>query len=90
MFECIICPDGDICPARSVGLVRYPATLAPVDGTDDVTVYCADNAHRTSSAQTVTCNDNGDWTVPTPGPECECDTGYEIATNADGVEICQG
>ena len=38
VFECIICPGCDICPARSVGLVRYPATLAPVDGTDDVTV----------------------------------------------------
>ena len=89
VFECIICPDGDICPARSVGLVRYPATLAPVDGTDDASVYCADNAHITGSAQTVTCTANGDWTVPTPGPECECDTGYESAT-VDGVEICQG
>ena len=90
MFECIICPDGDICPARSVGLVRYPATLAPVDGTDDVITQCTENAHITSSAQTVTCNDNGDWTVPTRAPVCECDTGYESATNADGVEICQG
>ena len=63
MFECIICPDGDICPARSVGLVHYPATLAPDDGTDDVAVYCADNAHITSSAQTVTCTANGDYGV---------------------------
>ena len=90
MFECIIYPDGDICQARSVGLVRYPATLAPVTGTDDVTVYCADNAHITSSARTVTCTANGDWIAPTRAPVCECDTGYESATNADGVEICQG
>ena len=37
---------------------------------------------------TVTCTDNGDWTGGTP--VCECNTGYQSATNADGVEICQG
>ena len=87
MFECIICADGDICPARSVGLVRYPATLAPVDGTDDVITHCTENAHETGASMTVTCTDSGAWSGLTP--ECECDAGYESAT-VNGVEICQG
>ena len=87
VFECIICPDNDICEARSVGLVRYPATLAPVVGTDDVVTQCTENAHETSPSLTVTCTDSGAWSGGTP--VCECDTGYESAT-VNGVEICQG
>ena len=33
------------CPAKSVGLVRYPAMLAQVSGSVTVTAHCADNAH---------------------------------------------
>ena len=87
VFECIICPDGDICPARSVGLVRYPATLAPDVGTDDVITQCTENAHETSASLTVACTDSGAWSGGTP--VCECDTGY-VSTTVDGVEICQG
>ena len=78
--------DSDICEATNVGLVRYPATLAPVSGTVPITVQCTENAQITSSVTSVTCNENGVWGIQTP--VCECIDGYESATVGE-VEICQ-
>ena len=45
-----------VCAGRSVGLVRYPTTLAPVSGTVNVDAHCADNAHlRSGSSLRITC-----------------------------------
>ena len=83
---CDVCLDYDVCPARIVGLVHYPAILAPLNGSESVSVYCADNAHQTSSSLTVTCNNDGTWSGLTP--VCECNTGY-VSSTVNGVEICQ-
>ena len=66
-----------------MGLVLYPATLAP----DTATAQCADNAHlQAGSSLTVTCSSTGSWTGQTP--VCVCDTGY-VANNGNGGQICQ-
>ena len=75
------------CPARSVGLVRYPTTLAPASGSFTVTTQCADNAHvRTASSLSVGCSYSGSWTGTTP--QCGCDAGYRAVT-VSGSQICQ-
>ena len=74
------------CEAKTVGLVRYPTTLAPASGTLSVTTQCADNAHRTSSSLSVTCSSSGIWGGQTP--QCQCDSGYQTAT-VNGRQICQ-
>ncbi|CAI8007479.1 hypothetical protein GBAR_LOCUS5223, partial [Geodia barretti] len=81
------CPDCDECQARSVGLVRYPTTLAPASGSVTVTTQCADNAHvRTGFSLSVRCSSSGSWSGTTP--QCECDTGYRAVT-VSGRQICQ-
>ncbi|CAI8042608.1 Ephrin type-A receptor 5 [Geodia barretti] len=56
-------PNCPVCPAQSVGLVRYPATLASTSGPVTVTTQCADNAHvRTGSSLSVRCSSTGSWT----------------------------
>ena len=75
-----------VCEAQSVGLVRYPTTLAPVNGSVTVTTQCADNAHSTSSTLTVRCTSSGNWIGTTP--HCECDSGYRAAT-VGRKQICQ-
>ena len=70
-----------------MGLVRYPCTLAPSNGTLSVTTQCADNAHRISSSLSVTCSSSGIWDSQTP--QCQCDSGYQTAT-VNGRQICQG
>ena len=77
---------GPLCEAKTVGLVRYPTTLAPVIGTQSVTTQCADNAHRTSSSLRVTCDSGGNWGSQTP--RCQCNTGYRTAI-VNGKQICQ-
>ncbi|CAI8021101.1 hypothetical protein GBAR_LOCUS12555, partial [Geodia barretti] len=75
------------CPARNIGLVRYPTTLAPASGSAAVTTQCADNAHvRTGFSLSVRCSSSGSWTGTTP--QCECDTGYRAVT-VSGRQICQ-
>ena len=76
----------EVCEAKTVGLVRYPTTLAPASGTLSVTTQCADNAHRTSSSLSVTCSSSGIWGGQTP--QCQCDSGYQTTT-VNGREICQ-
>ena len=50
------------CPAKIEGLVHYPTTLAPVNGSVTVTTLCADNAHiRSGSSLNITCASNGSW-----------------------------
>ena len=75
------------CSERSVGLVRYPTTLAPASGSVTVTTQCADNAHvRSGSSLSVRCNSSGSWSGTTP--ICECDAGYR-AVSVSGRQICQ-
>ena len=76
-----------LCQAQTVGLTRYPTTLAPASGTLSVTTQCADNAHRTSSSLSVTCSSSGIWGSQTP--QCQCDSGYQTTT-VNGRQICQG
>ena len=78
--------DCDVCPARSVGLVRYPTTLVPVSGNRAVNTQCADNARRISSTLSVTCTSSGTWSGV---PQCQCNTGYREVT-VSGRQICQG
>ena len=75
------------CPAKSVGLVHYPTTLAPVSVTGylPVTTQCADNAHNTSSLDVI-CISRGAWIGATP--HCECDSGYRAVT-VRRKKICQ-
>ena len=76
------------CPAKIEGLVHYPTTLAPVNGSMTVTTQCADNAHiRSGSSLNVTCDSNGSWSGLTP--VYTCDVGHHITT-VDGRQICQG
>ena len=77
-----------VCGSITVGLVRYPTTLAPTAGSDTVTAYCTDNAHISSSSLSVTCEDDGSWSGPEP--QCECHEGYREEVNDHGVHFCQG
>ena len=72
------------CPSQSVGLVRYPTTLAPIGGSQSVTTQCADNSSPTTSLS-VTCRSDGNWSG---SPQCQCDAGYQSAT-VNGVQICR-
>ena len=49
-FQCI---DHVTCESKSEGLVRYPTTLAPTNGSVTVTAQCADNAHITNSTSLI-------------------------------------
>ena len=71
------------CSERSVGLVRYPTTLAPASGSVPVTTQCADNAHVRSGS--VRCTSSGSWSGTLV---CECDAGYR-AVSVSGRQICQ-
>ena len=75
------------CDAQSVGLVRYPATLAPNSGSHTVTAQCTDNASPTSSLS-VMCQSDGTWPSSNT-PKCLCNTGYK-AVSDNGREFCQG
>ena len=75
------------CPAQAVGLVRYPATQAPVSGTVSVQTQCVDNAHGSSSSLSVRCDSDGHWS--SGSPECECDLGYREVTQ-NSSQVCEG
>ena len=61
------------CPEQTVGLTRYPATQAPVNGRESVRPYCANNSHPLNSNSFV-CTAEGEWM--NDWTECECDIGY--------------
>ena len=61
------------CPEQTVGLTRYPATQAPVNGTESVRPYCAENSHHFNTNSSV-CTAEGEWM--NDQTECECDIGY--------------
>ena len=73
------------CPAQAVGLVRYPATQAPVSGTVSVQTQCVDNAISRNS--TVTCDSDGQWGPESPS--CVCEAGHEKQTEG-GMQVCKG
>ena len=74
------------CNSKSVGLVRYPTTLAPASGSVTVITLCADNAHvRSGSSLSVRCTSSSSWSGT---PVCECDAGYQAAT-VSGRQICR-
>ena len=76
----------DVCPAQSMGLVRYPATTAPESGSRTVIAQCADNARRVSSSLSVTCSSTGSWSG---SPRCQCNSGYDEVT-IEGRQVCLG
>ena len=70
-----------------MGLVRYPAIIAPVSGSRTVaTTQCADHAQRICPTLTVWCNSDGSWTG---NPQCQCYSGFQSIT-VDGREVCIG
>jgi len=79
-----------VCPGRVDGLVTYPETAVPVQGSSDIIfdAVCAANAHNTSSRQvrasssSSTCSD-----IAPGGVQCQCNAGY--LTSGDGVS-CGG
>ena len=76
------------CRAQAVGLVRYPVTQAPASGTVSVTIQCVPNAQRSSSSLIVSCGSDGYW--GSEHPTCECNLGYQSATNGDDNQVCNG
>ena len=82
----IVFTDPEFCEAQSVGLVRYPKTLAPNSGSTTVIAECADNARRVSSSLSITCSSTGSWSGSS---RCQCNSGYQTAT-IDEKQICQG
>ena len=71
-----------VCAGRSVGLVCYPTTLAPVSGTVTVDAHCADNAHlRSGSSLSIMCVYCGSWFGLIPA--CECNAGYRPVSMVD-------
>ena len=83
-----------VCEAKSVGLVRYPTTVALETGLLIVT-HCADNSHADcpetvySTCMIMMCLPNGIWQALQIPPQCQCDEGYHEAS-VDGRMICQG
>ena len=77
------------CRAQAVGLVRYPATQAPANDTDNgtVTVKCVPNAYNSSSLD-IKCTSAGYWS--SENPICECYVGYQRTTDENGNEVCNG
>ena len=73
-----------LCPAQTVGLVLYPATLAPATGSVTVTTQCADNAYNTTSLL-VSCDSSGNWSDV---PKCECDDKNELIFD-NGRQTCR-
>ena len=86
MHFCIIITEHVKCEGKTVGLVHYPTTIAPVNGSVSVTTQCADNAHRTSSSLSVSCTSSGNWSGTTP--QCQCDIPYHAVT-VGGRQMCQ-
>ena len=94
LFQCFyrikICHFSAVttCPPRSVGLVRYPTTLAPTSGSVTVITQCVDNAHIfNSTSLNVKCTSSDSWSGETP--QCQCDEGYK-KVNGSGTQTCQG
>lgn len=81
-----VSPCNIACQAKSEGLVRYPNSSSPNQGSVAVSAECVDNAHRISSSLTVMCNADGTWSGATP--RCRCNSGY-APVNIGGEEICQ-
>ena len=68
-----------LCEAQSVGLVRYPATLAPTSGSQSIMTQCATTLN-------VTCNSDGSWSG---SPQHQCEERYQTVT-VNERQICQG
>ena len=64
------CPGHD---RQSTGLLRRPATQAPVNGVEIVKPYCPENSH-TSNNTLILCTYEGIWDYG--GQQCKCDSGY--------------
>ena len=77
-----------VCEGKTVGLVHYPTTLAPVSGSVTVTTQCVDNAHIfNSTSLNVTCTSIGSWSGKIP--QCQCDERYHSVIFSE-VQICEG
>ena len=74
-----------VCPAVMAGLVRYPATHAPVSGSVSVLGLCTENARHSESSRpdSLRCSFEGQWF--NDQTRCECNEGYF----RDG-DVCRG
>lgn len=74
------------CDARQVGLVSFPATASPTEGSRSLSAQCVANAEPVSSMR-VQCRSDGIW-VGTP--QCRCKAGYKQETDGEGNLRCVG
>ena len=65
-----------------MGLVHYPSTVAPHQGTVTVTTECVENAVPTSQSLSVTCDSSGVW--GSENPQCACVHGMIDENTCEG------
>ena len=75
------------CPARRVGVVRYPTIQAPISGNVPIGVECIENAHPLNDSMLVNCTSEGQWEVNSIA--CDCDPGFFAETD-DDITTCRG
>lgn len=88
VIVCILCcfySGCTLCPEQTVGLVQYPATPSPEDGSITVMAECVANAVVLSHNLSVTCNSVGDW--GNENPQCKCVESQIDENTCSGMDI---
>ena len=70
-----------VCPRRVEGLVTYPETTLPVQGSSDIVfnAVCAPNAHNTTTLEVIASSSNHSCSAKaTGGASCQCNAGYVL------------
>ena len=77
------CPGHD---QLAVGLVRRPATQAPVTGNEPVTPQCAENSNHTAASMPnlLVCTSDGVWI--NDQTQCACNKGYKPTEDGENCE----
>lgn len=79
-----------VCPARQEGLVTYPETAVPVQGSSDIIfdAICALNSYNTTTLQVTAFSSSSSCSpMASGGARCECNAGYVIS---GGGTSCEG
>ena len=75
-----------VCPAETSELITRPETISPVSQVNGG--ECVENSSpQTGSNPVLRCTDEGVWEVIIP---CQCDPGYEAATENATLVGCSG